>query len=79
MRRGYSVVWGRWYLSAVGVRVGVRHMRGHVTVVLVIMRACPTTLLVHVWVVCVWRRHRVEMVGAVVSRGSLSRTRGAIG
>lgn len=79
MRRWDAMVWRRWYLSAVGVRVGVGHVGGHVAVVLVIMRACPASLLVHVGVVCVGWWHRVEMVGGVVSSGRLTRAWGAIG
>lgn len=72
-------MWRRWYLSDVGVRVGVGHVRGHVAVVLVIMSPGPTPLLVHVRVVCVGWRHRVEMVGCVVCSGCLTRVWGAIG
>lgn len=57
-----AMVWRGWYLCAVGVRVGIGNMGGHVTVILVIMRASPTALLVHVGVVCVRWWHRVEMV-----------------
>lgn len=69
----------RWYLSAVRVGVGIGHVRGHVTVVLVIMSACPTALLVHVRVVCVGWRHRVEMVGGVVCSSCLPWAWGAVG
>lgn len=68
-----------WYLSAVGVRIGIGHVWGHVAVVLVVMRARPTALLVHVGVVCVWWRHRVEMIGGVVSGGCLTGSWGAVG
>lgn len=77
MVRWDAMVWRRWYLSIVRVRVGIGHVGGHVVVVLVIMRACSTPLLVHVGVVCVWC-HRVHMVGGVVCSGSLPRTWGAV-
>lgn len=73
-----AVMWRGGYLSAVGVRIGVGHVGGHVAVVLVIMRARPAPLLVHVGVVCVWWRHRVEMVGGVVCSGCLTRAWGAV-
>lgn len=73
------MVWRGWYLSAVGICVGVGHVRGHVAVVLVIMSACPAPLLVHVGVVCVGWRHRVEMVGGVVCSGCLTWPWGAVG
>lgn len=79
MGRRDAMVWRGWYLSAVGIRVGVGHVGGHVAVVLVIMRACPTPLLVHVGVVCVGRWHRVEMIGGVVCSGCLTRAWGAVG
>lgn len=59
MGRWDAMVWVRWYLSIVRVRVGVRHVRRHVAMVLVVMRTCAASLLVHVGVVCMWRRHRV--------------------
>jgi len=68
------MVWRWWYLSAVGVRVGVGHVVGHVAVVLVIGRTSPAPLLVHVGVVCVRWGHCVEMVGGIVCGGCLSRT-----
>lgn len=74
-----AVVWRGWYLSAVGVGIGVGHVGGHVAVVLVIMRACPAALLVHVGVVCMGRGHRVEMVGGVVCCGCLTGAWGAVG
>lgn len=67
-------------LSAMRVGVGIGHVWGHVAVVLIVMRARPAPLLVHVGVVCVRRSHRVEMVGVgVVCRGRLARDCGAIG
>lgn len=74
-----AMVWRGWYLSAVGVGIGVRHVGGHVAVVLVIMRARPAALLVHVGVVCVGWGHRVEMVGGVVCSGRLTGAWGAVG
>lgn len=79
MGRRDTMVWRGWYLSAMGVSVGVRHMRGHVAVVLVIMSACPAPLLVHVGVVCMGWRYRVEMVGGVVCSVCLTRAWGAVG
>lgn len=66
-------------LSAMGVGVSVRHVGGHVAMVLVIMSTCPAPFLVHVRVVSVGWWHRVEMVRAVVCGGSLTRACGAIG
>lgn len=74
-----AMVWMGWYLSAVGVRVGIGHVGGHVAVVLVIMSACPTALLVHVGVVCVMWWHRVEMVRVVVCSSCLTWAWGVIG
>lgn len=79
MGRRDAMVRMGWNLSAVGVRVSVGHMGGHVAMVLVIVSTCPAPLLVHVWVPCVGWRHRVEMVGAVVCCGGLTRARGAVG
>lgn len=79
MGRRDAMVWRGWYLSAVGVGVGVWHVRGHVAVVLVVMSARPAPLLVHVGVVCVGWWHRVEMIGRVVSSGCLTRAWGAVG
>lgn len=79
MGRRDAVVWRGRYLSAVGVGVRVGHVGGHVAVVLVIMSPCPAPLLVHVGVMCVGWRHRVEMVGGVVSSSCLTRARGAVG
>lgn len=62
MGRRDAMVWKGGYLSAVGIRVGVWHVRGHVAVVLVIMRARTAPLLVYVGMVCVGWWHRVEMV-----------------
>lgn len=78
MGRGYSVMWRGRYLSAVGVSIGVWYVGWHVAVVLVIMGACPTALLVHVGVVCVGWRHRVEVIGGVVCSRCLTRTLGAV-
>lgn len=78
MVRWDAVVWWRWELSAMVVRVGVRHMRGHVSVVLIIMSACPAPLLVHIGVVCVGWRQRVEVVGCVVCSGCFTRAWSAI-
>lgn len=66
-------------LSVVWVRVRVGHVRRHVAMVLVIMRTGTASLLVHVGVVCMWRWHRVQMVGGVVRRGGLPRAGGAVG
>lgn len=74
----YAVVRRGWYLSTMWIRVGVGHVGRHVAVVLVVS-ACPTPLLVHVGVVCVWWWHRVEMVGGVVCSGSLTRAWSAVG
>lgn len=79
MGRRDAMVWRWWYLSAMGVRVGVGHVWGHVAVVLVVMRARPAPLLVHVGVVCVGWWHRVEMVGGVVCSGCLTGAWGAVG
>lgn len=79
MGRRDTMVWRGWYLSAVGVRVGVGHVGGHVAVVLVIMSARPAPFLVHVGVVCVGWGHRVEMVGGVVCSGCLTRAWRAVG
>lgn len=79
MGRRDAMVGRGWYLRTVGVSVRVGHVLGHVAVVLVIMRACPASLLVHVGVVCVGWCHRVEMVGGVVCSGCLTRTWGAVG
>lgn len=79
MGRRDAMVWRVCYLGAVGVWVGVGHMGGHVAVVLVIMSACSTPLLVHIGVVCVGWRHRVEMVGGVVCSGCLTGAGGAVG
>lgn len=54
-----AVVWNGWYLRIVWVGVGVGHVRRHVAMVLVVMRTCTASLLVHVGVVCMWRWHRV--------------------
>lgn len=70
------MVWRGWYLSTMWIRVGVGHVGGHVAVVLVIARPAP--LLVHIGVVCVWWRHRVEMVRGVVCSGSLTRAWSAV-
>lgn len=59
MGRWDAMVWMRWYLGIVRVRVGVGHVRGHVAVVLVIVRTCTASLLVHVGVVSMWRWQRV--------------------
>lgn len=74
-----TMVWMGWYLSAVGIGVGIGHVGWHVSVVLVIMSACPIALLVHVGVVCVMLWNRVEMVGIVVCSSCLTRACGAIG
>lgn len=79
MGRRDAMVWRGGYLSAVGVRVGVRHVGVHVAVILVIMSTRPAPLLFHVGVVCVGWRHRVVVVGGVVCCGCLTRARGAIG
>lgn len=79
MGRRDAMVWKGWYLSAVGIGVGVGHVGRHVAVVLVIVRARPAPLLVHVGVVCVGWRHRVKMVGGVVCSGCLTRAWGAVG
>lgn len=79
MGRWDAMVWNGWYLSIVWVRVRVGHVRRHVAMVLVIMRTCTASLLVHVGVVCMWWWHRVQMVGGVVCRGSLPRAGGVVG
>lgn len=79
MWRRDAMVWMGWYLSAVGIRVWIGHVGWHVSVVLVIMSACPIALLVHVGVVCVMLWKRVEMVGVVVCSSCLTWAWGAIG
>lgn len=79
MGRWDAMVWRGRYLRAVGVGVRVGHVRRHVAMVLVIMSPCPVPLLVHVGVMCVGGRHRVEMVGGVVSSGCLTGAWGAVG
>lgn len=79
MGRWDAVVWNGWYLSVVWVGVRVGHVRRHVAMVLVIMRTCTASLLVHVGVVSMWWRHRVQMVGGVVRRGGLPGAGGVVG
>lgn len=74
-----TVVWRGRYLGTVRVGVWIGHVGGHVAVVLVVMRASPAALLVHVRVVCVCGGHRVEVIGGVVGGGGFARAGGAIG
>lgn len=74
-----TVVWRGRYLGTVRVRVWIGHVGGHVAVVLVVMRASPAALLVHVRVVCVCGGHRVEVVGGIVGGGGFARAGGAVG
>lgn len=77
--RRYAVVGRGGYLGALGVWVLIGHVWGHVAVILVVMSTCPAAFLVHVGVVRVWRRHRVEVVRGVVRSSSFTWTRRPIG